>query len=580
MPSYERKIARAAEALEKGRLDDAERLLSNVLGNHPKNADAHNLRALTLLQRRDVARALDHARTAVELAPDNYRFRGNLGAALMIAGRLDDAAAHLDQAVAAAPDYPLARRQRGMLHAGFERFAEAATDLSVAVKHEPNLAENRIAFADALIELGRYDAAADELRTAEKLEGTQSAHWKYVWGRLMYRMGRFHDSRFAFTTALLAAPGKMSHYTALAAACYHCGDPVQADKVTRAAFKKFPSFERGPAAPEMRVLVLESLGVTPYDVLPRGSFAYARGNFITYMVPDRIAYTHVVTDCIDSLGGVLDLDRFDLVYNNCVVHETTVSQGQAAHLAHMAGELRAPLINTPDAVAETTRDGNALRFGAAERFLFPRTIRVEHALEPGPTKARILERLRLPVILRPLFSHVGFGARLVRTERELEEAIATAPFSELYAIEYHDCQSADGLYRRYRFACVDGQLSANSLQIASQWNVHAKERETLAWFERGFDREETAFYDEPAKLLGAEPADVFREIVRSTPLDIYGIDFGFARDGRIVVYEVNAAMALALDTDFRKYPYRKPYTDRFAAEVEALFFARRKKAAA
>jgi hypothetical protein len=338
----------------------------------------------------------------------------------------------------------------------------------------------------------------------------------------------------------------MGHYTALAAACYHCGDPVQADKVTRAAFKKFPAFERGAAAPELRVLVLESLGVTPYDVLPRGNFAYTRGNFISCMVPGRIAYTHVVTDCIDSLGSVLDLDRFDLVYNNCVVHETTVSQGQAAHL---------------------------------ERFVFPRTIRVEHALEPGPTKARILERLTLPIILRPLFSHVGFGAKLVRTERELEEAIATAPFSELYAIEYHDCQSADGLYRRYRFACVDGQLSANSLQIASQWNVHAKERETLGWFERGFDREETAFYDEPAKLLGAEPADVFREIVRSTPLDIYGIDFGFARDGRIVVFEINAAMALGLDTDFRKYPNRKPCADRFAAEVEALFFARRKNAA-
>ena len=61
MSSYERKIARAADALEKGRLDDAERLLSSVLGNHPKNADAHNLRALTLLQRRDMARALDQA---------------------------------------------------------------------------------------------------------------------------------------------------------------------------------------------------------------------------------------------------------------------------------------------------------------------------------------------------------------------------------------------------------------------------------------------------------------------------------------------------------------------------------------
>ena len=33
-------------------------------------------------------------------------------------------------------------------------------------------------------------------------------------------------------------------------------------------------------------------------------------------------------------------------------------------------------------------------------------------------------------------------------------------------------------------------------------------------------------------------------------MDIYGFDFGMSRDGRIVVFEVNAAMALGLEFDF------------------------------
>ena len=78
------------------------------------------------------------------------------------------------------------------------------------------------------------------------------------------------------------------------------------------------------------------------------------------------------------------------------------------------------------------------------------------------------------------------------------------------------------------------------MHVASNWNVHSRERLSLDWFERGLDREETAFVDEPAEVLGIEPSELFQEIIDKTPLEIYGIDFGVRRDGRIVVLQRDA----------------------------------------
>jgi hypothetical protein len=230
------------------------------------------------------------------------------------------------------------------------------------------------------------------------------------------------------------------------------------------------------------------------------------------------------------------------------------------------------VVNPPQAVAQTTRAANAEKFADAKNFIFPRTIRIDHGIDTHATMDRILNVMNLPVILRPLNTHVGGGAVLAEDEAALEREIAQQPFATFYAIEYHDCESEDGLFRRYRFACIDSNLFANSLQISQGWNVHGAGRENLDWVGRGFDKEENAFYDEPEELLGAKPENVFAEVMEQTPLDIYGIDFGFRRaDGRIVVYEINAAMALSLDIDFEKYPNRKPYGDWFAAAVEAYF---------
>ena len=571
MRSYEKDIAHASEVLNAGRPDEAARLLSKILKKQPRNAMAHNLAAIACLQTRNAAKAVAHAQRAVDLDSENFRYRSNLGAVLMFADQPDAAMAHFDQVIAVAPNDHLARQHRGLLYARNWQLDEAIEDLSVAVRQNGNDIKSRLALAEMLIEVGKVDEAQQELRAAEKISGQQSARWQYIWGRCMYRRGRFGDAQYAFNSALHAEPGNLNNYVALACASFHFGDLERARKITRATFAKFPSASRQSGKPELRVLVLEALGHEYLHELPFGSFKHWGGNFIAHMPAGRVAYSHAVVDGVDSLAGAIDLGQFDLAYSNLVVHELLESQIDAAHLDRVMAELPMPVINRPELVMNTARDSNARKFATCDKFVFPRTIRIDHDLDRSAAHSQVLESLRLPVILRPLHTHVGVGARLVRTERELEAEIARRSFSKFYAIEYHDCQSDDGLFRRYRIACVDGRLLPNSLHVATDWNVHSMGREAVDWYERGLDSEEKAFRAEPGGVLKAEPEAVFKEILEKTPLDIYGFDFGISRDGRIVVFEVNAAMALGLEFDFKKYPYRRSIADELIREIENYF---------
>lgn len=562
-------LARAIDAAKNGRLDEAESVLGALLLESPRNAEAHNLFFAIALQRRDFELARKRAETALTQLPEDARSLCNLGTVLMQLNDHDGALAKFDAALAISPTYFFARRNRALLHMSFDRFVDAAADFKAAVAAQPNRADTRIALADALTEIGQLDAATAEIQAAAKLGTASHAEQTYVGGRLLYRMGKFPEARRAFAAALSSDPTKMKHYRALAAASYHSGDAVYGSNVTRACIERFPSVERSSAEPGMRVLVLEALGEDCFTTIGRKGLNYRPGNYPAFLPTNRVAYIHVMTDTIDTLADVVDLGKFDLAINNRSVHERLVMRGQVDEFDRIVAELPVPLINPPKAVAQSTRVKNARKFANAERFIFPRTIQVTHELDAAATRARVLDEISLPLILRPLDTQLGIGAVLVQDETGLEQQFSKSPYSDFYAIEYHDCISEDGLFRRYRCACVGGQLVPDNMHAAKEWNVHGHGRDTLDWYGQGLDREELAYLEEPESVLGALPEVLFKEIADNTALDIFGIDFGFRKDGRIVVFEANAAMAIT-EADLNKFPYRRAGWEQAVARVEAF----------
>ena len=565
-------LSRASDAFQAGRPEEADRIVREVLIRAPENGDAHYLRAAILTNRGELDTALPHAQKAAELKPDDPRVLGNLGAVLIHFADFAEALKPLDKAVALAPNYNLARRNRGVANAALEEFEAAETDLKAAAKLEPKRAETRLLLAEVLIQRHKLEAAAAELAEAEKLGARQTARWVYTWACLMFQAGNYTDARNAFAAVRAAGPDNIKHYQALAAASFHANDLHQAEQVTRAWFKRRPARERAAGEPELRVLVLEALGSKYFTDLPSGAFPYARGNFPGGLVPGRVAYTHVISDCIDSLADSVDLQRFDLALNNRSIHEAIERRGLIQSMQDMAAELPVPLINPPDAVAACTRDKNAARYATSDRFIFPHTIRVRHEMDVAATRERILDELELPIILRPIDTNIGKGAKLLRDDAALTDEFSRLPFSESYAIQFHDCRQADGFNRRYRLARVGGRFAGDGLRADKDWNVHGWKFEPKLWSDAGLEKQEKAFFAEPAAALDADPDAVFAEIVENTGLDIYGIDFGFHHDGRVVVYEVNASMALAAGGSVAVFPYRRENQLRIQRMMEKLFF--------
>lgn len=560
-------LAQISDAAKNGRLDEAESLLGGFLIESPNDAAAHNLNFAIALKRRDFALARKRAETALAHLPQDPRAQNNLGSALMHLNEFDHALAKFDAVIETTPDYFLAWRNRGKLRIALNRFEKGVEDLRAALVIQPSHADTRVALADALIELGQFEAAETEIREAAQLGNGSKIEQAYIWGRLKYRMHKYPEARKAFAAALSGDADKIKHYEALSAASYHCGDALHACQVTQACIKRFPSIVRSTGEPTLRVLVLEALGGDNFAEIGRRRFSYAPGNFVAFLPTDRIAYTHVITDTIDSLSDVMDVRPFDLALNNRAVHERIAKRGQIERLDRLVSELSVPLINPPSAVARSTRGGNAQKFADAKKFIFPGTIHISHELDVAASRDKILTDLSLPLILRPIDTQLGIGARLVNDEQELENELNKSPFREFYAIEYHDCVSKDGLFRRYRYACIGGELIPDNMHAALGWNVHGEDRDTFDWYGRGMDREELEYLTEPESVLGIRPEDLFGEITEKTDLDVFGIDFGRRKDGRIVIFEVNASMAIS-EADLEKFPYRKASQEKMVSRIE------------
>lgn len=562
-------LAQIAEAAKNGRLAEAENSLVSYLLATPNDANAHALNCAIAIQRKDFRLARERAEAALKHLPENARALCNLGIALMHLNDFEEAEAKFNTVIEGAPDYFFAWRNRGILRIALNRLEEGAEDLKAAVNIEPDHADTRVSLADALTQLGQFAEAERQIHEAAKLGTASKIEQTYIWARLKFRMGDYPAARQAFAAALSADPSKMKHYEGLSAASYHCGDAVYASQVTQACIKRFPSIVRSTGDPTLRVLVLEAVGADNFADFGRKMISYAPGNFVAFLPTDRIAYTHVLTDTIDRLSDVIDIEPFDLALNNRTVHERIAKRGQIEKFRRLVSELSVPLINPPDAVARSTREENARKFADAEKFIFPGTIQFSHDLDAAASRDKVLSELSLPVILRPIDTQLGIGARVVKDEQELEQEIRKAPFSDFYAIEYHDCVSDDGLYRRYRCACIGGELIPDNMHAALGWNVHGEDRDTFDWYGRGMDQEELKYLTEPETILGARPDDVFGEIRDKTDLDIFGIDFGRRKDGRIVVFEANASMAIS-EADLEKFPYRQPLQKEMVSRIEAF----------
>lgn len=173
-----------------------------------------------------------------------------------------------------------------------------------------------------------------------------------------------------------------------------------------------------------------------------------------------------------------------------------------------------------------------------------------------------------PCLIRPIGSHAGSGLARLLDGNDLREYVRSSSDRTFYLTEFEDYRGADGLYRKYRIAFVGGKPFLCHMAVSEHWMVHYlnagmtesalkrdDEAASMAGFDSGFGRRHEAAFAALHERLG---------------FDLYSIDCGETRDGRLLMFEADTAAIIHLMDPPSLFPYKQPQMRRVFDAFENL----------
>lgn len=221
-----------------------------------------------------------------------------------------------------------------------------------------------------------------------------------------------------------------------------------------------------------------------------------------------------------------------------------------------------PVVNAPDRIRHLSRDGACALLRAVPGVEMPVTARIgretlarlgheEHFL------SAVLEDGAFPLIVRPVGSHAGQGLTKLNNLASVAGYLDAMPEEEeFYLSRFVDYSGADGLFRKYRIAIIDGRPFVCHMAVSEHWMIHylnagmaesaekrAEEAHCMATFDEGF-----------AQRHGAALAAVNQRM----GLDYLGIDCAETTDGKLLIFEVDSSMIVHAMDPVDLFPYKQP----------------------
>jgi tetratricopeptide (TPR) repeat protein len=331
-------------------------------------------------------------------------------------------------------------------------------------------------------------------------------------GTVHMRAGDVAEAEAWFRAAIQLDPELVDAHQNLAALLQEAGRLAEASHHRDRAFRN--AALRIEAAPKAnhRVLVLSAAGTgnVPIEtLLPRGSITRLKF-FVEYATEKDWA----------------TLPPYDVVFNAIGDADLLPSGPWQEQLDRLGGRV----LNAPSLVARTRRDRLPELLCGVPDVVVPGIVR--HC--GGESSLS----LNFPVLVRPLGAHGGAGVTLATS-------MEGVPSAEAYLTEYHDYRSSDGYFRKYRVIYVGGVPYPYHLAVSAHWLVHyfSADMQEAAWKRA----EEGQFLSCPSAILGPRAMTALAAIGRRLELDYAGIDFSILPDGRLLVFEANATMAVHLN---------------------------------
>lgn len=258
-----------------------------------------------------------------------------------------------------------------------------------------------------------------------------------------------------------------------------------------------------------------------------------------------------------------ELPPYDVLFNTIAESEQARPALALAHaFAQRAG---ARTVNEPGLVAQLGRADVARRFAGSATILAPGVERVEAAA----LRAR---EITAALVVRPVGSQAGHALALIGDGAELHAYLDEHAYAAYFVMPFVDYRSSDGFYRKYRVMFVNGVPFAYHLAISPRWMIHYYNAPMAdhQWMRD----EEARFIGDLDAVFHGPLREALGEVARDVALDYFGIDCGIAPDGRLLLFEADAAM-LVHGTDAPDlFPYKRAGFERVKAALTTLLSQR------
>lgn len=399
--------------------------------------------------------------------------------------------------------------------------------------------------------------------------------------------GRLAEAIAAFREGIAQFPGEAVLHQNLAQALYESGDNAGAIAEHRAALAIAPSVashialyellqmtgEREEALREQRqALAVTRLfsHVAPNEArrvlclcTPGDWQANIPVDFLFDLSTTTVHKLYLLDEHGISLSGV---PPYDVLWN--IIAESPESVRSLALANAVMRAQSKPALNQPARVVATGRPLLAQTLAATSAVVSPLVTVGRHALSLGE-----LSGIAFPVIVRPVGSHAGHGLERIAGAQELPAYVERHPASQYFASPFVDYASADGYYRKYRVVFVDGVPYPVHEAISPNWMIHYY---NAPMSEHQWMRDEEArFLEDPRSAFDGPRFDALVQIGAAVGLEYFGIDCTIDPQGRVLVFEADAAMLVHSSDPPDLYPYKRQYVPRIYRAVERMIDSRK-----
>ncbi|MBE9558280.1 MAG: tetratricopeptide repeat protein [Proteobacteria bacterium] len=570
----------ATAAFRAGELDGAKVMLGKALARAPRIPGAHDLLARIALEQGRPADAITHSQRALSLGGENPMFHNTLVKAASEAGALDAALGEYERLAGQHPASFGAAYGRAMLLLEAGRTDDAIAEFQRSLTLRPDDAAAGLGLVKAYERAYRF---ADAAEIAKELvaAGAKDVALHISLGRSLFALKNAVGAVSAFRKALELDEHNISALSGLSAALGAGGQVGRAKAVARRLFERVPVYTRQSAKPEADILVVTALRDDYFPQPKQGASVFAPGNAISQVPPRRMNFHQVYLSCPDILEAVRAIGPLDAVYNNVATAEIAAKFGLADRVKALAEALGLPVINPPDAVAKTSRQGNSEWIPASTDLIFPKTVRYAAGMgNLAQIRAAIEAEFSFPVLLRGVYGHHDTDIVLAHDLPGLMVGIQRFAAAQLdfYAIEYCTEEYSPGIFRKIRAAIIGGKFYPTHIGFSPNWNVHRapEDLDEIAFMKSRPDlmASEESYLRDPVGYIGAENIAKLESVARRVGMDYLGIDYCLRRDGRIIIFEANAAMNAVHANRTGDFPYLAGAADDILDAFETMFLRR------